>query len=219
MTHFVHNYHHLLHTITSSKKQSEAYQQNLKEAKETDSVGVLQIDFSEHFSIFWQNEAQTTHWNKKQITIFSCFWHKDLCESAVVISDDLHHCKDSIILFIDNILQNIVKPQDCNINKLHLWWNGQFKNKFIAAGLLWLERRFNVSKVWNLFATSQGKGPVDAIGGTVKQLVSNNIIWRVDHVNDAEFFLDSLAKCNTKIKSYYISSNNIDSIITDKDLQ
>ena len=121
MTHFVHNYHHLLHTITSSKKQSEAYVQNLKEAKETDSVGVLQIDFSEHFSIFWQNEAQTTHWNKKQITIFSCFWHKDLCESAVVISDDLHHCKDSIILFIDNILQNIVKPQDCNINKLHLW--------------------------------------------------------------------------------------------------
>ena len=105
-----------------NQKQSEAYQQNLKEAKETDSVGVLQIDFSEHFSTFWQNEVQTTHWNKKQITIFSsCFWHKDLCESAVVISDDLHNCKDSIILFIDNILQNIVKPQDYSINKLHLW--------------------------------------------------------------------------------------------------
>ena len=29
------------------QKKSEAYQQNLKEAKETDSVGVLQVDFSE----------------------------------------------------------------------------------------------------------------------------------------------------------------------------
>ena len=34
------------------QKQSEAYQQNLKEAKETDSVGVLQVDFSEKFFHF-----------------------------------------------------------------------------------------------------------------------------------------------------------------------
>ena len=87
---------------------------------------------------FWQDEVQSAHWNKKQITIFSsCFWHKDLCES-----DYLHHCKDSIIVFIDNILQNIVRPQDRNITELHLWSDGpnnQFKNKFIAAGWHWLE--------------------------------------------------------------------------------
>ena len=61
------------------QKQSEAYQQNLKEAKETDSLGVLQVDFSENFSTFWQDEVQSAHWNKKQITIFSSyFWHKDV---------------------------------------------------------------------------------------------------------------------------------------------
>ena len=88
-----------------------------------------------------------------------------------LITDDLHHCKDSIIVFINNILQNIVKPQDRNINKLHLWSDGpnnQFKYKFIAAGLHWLESRFNVSIVWNFFATLHGKGPVDAISGTGK---------------------------------------------------
>ena len=140
----------------------------------------------------------------------SCFWHKDLCESAVVISDDLHHCKDSIIVFTDNILQNIVKPQDHNITKLHLWSDGpnnQFKNKIIAVGLHWLESRFNVSKVWNFFATSHGKGPVDVIGGTVKRLVSNQIIRRVGHVNDAESFFNSLVKCNTKIKPFYIKQH------------
>ena len=142
----------------------------------------------------------------------SCFWHKDSCESAVVISDDLHHCKDSIIVFIDNILQNIVKPQDYNITKLHLWSDGpnnQFKNKIIAVGLHWLESRFNVSKVWNFFATSHGKGPVDVIGGTVKRLVSNQIIRRVGHVNDAESFFNSLVKCNTKIKPFYIKQHQL----------
>ena len=54
-----------------------------------------------------------------------------------------------------------------------------------------------------------GKGPVDAIGGTVKWLVSNRIIWRVDHVNEAESFFNSLFKCNTKMKSCYIASNDI----------
>ena len=52
------------------QKPGEAYQQNLKEAKETDSVGVLQVDFSENFSTFWQDEVQSAHWNKKKITIF-----------------------------------------------------------------------------------------------------------------------------------------------------
>ena len=152
--------------------------------------------FLKNFSTFWQDEVQSAYWNKKQITIFSsCFRHKDLSESAVVISDDLHHCKDSIIVFININPQNIVKPQDHNINKLHLWSDGpnnQFKNKFIAAGLHWLGNRFNVSTVWNFFATSHGKGLVDAIGGTVKRLVSNNIIQRVDHVNNAECFFNSL---------------------------
>ena len=65
------------------------------------------------------------------------------------------------------------------------------------------------------FATSHGKGPVDAISGTVKWLVNNNIIRRVD---DAESFFNSLVTCNTKTKSCYISSNNINSI-AEKDLQ
>ena len=77
----------------------------------------------------------------------------------------------------------------------------------------WLESRFNISIEWNFFATSHSKGPADAISDTIKQLVSNNIIQGVDHVNNAESFFNSLVKCNTKIKSCYISSNNINSIV------
>ena len=49
-------------------------------------------------------------------------------------------------------------------------------------------------------------------GGTIKWLVSNNIIQREDHVNNTKSFFNSLVKCNTNIKSCYIS-NNINSII------
>ena len=62
-------------------------------------------------------------------------------------------------------------------------------------------------------ATLLSKGLVDAIGDTIKWLVSNNIIQREDHVNNTKSFFKSLVKCNTNIKSCYISSNNINSII------
>ena len=79
----------IYYTLSHQTKQSEAYQQNSEV-----SVVVLQVKFSKHFSNFWQDEVHSAHLNKKQSTIFSsCFWHKDLCESAIVISDDLHHCR------------------------------------------------------------------------------------------------------------------------------
>ena len=76
---------------------------------------------------------------------------------------------------------------------------------------------FNVSIVWSLFATWCSKGRVDKVDGTVKWLVRNNIIRRLDHNNDAESILNSLVKCNTKTKCC-ISSNNSNSIV-EKDLQ
>ena len=62
-------------------------------------------------------------------------------------------------------------------------------------------------------ATLLSKGLVDAIGDTIKWLVSNNTIQREDHVNNTKSFFKSLVKSNTNIKSCYISSSNIDSII------
>ena len=44
-------FHRTLPANTEGPK-SQAYQQNLKEAKQTDSVNVLQLNFSENFSDF-----------------------------------------------------------------------------------------------------------------------------------------------------------------------
>ena len=107
------------------QKQIEAYLWNLTAAKEVDSFGVLQVDFSENFSNFWQDEVQSAYWKQKaNYNFFFMFLAQDLCESAVATSDNLHHRKDSITVFIFNILQNIVKLQDRNIKKLHLSSDG-----------------------------------------------------------------------------------------------
>ena len=66
-------FHRTLPANTRGPK-SQAYQQNLKEAKETDSVNVLQLNFSENFSDFYQDEVQTKNkmqnWPKSKLQLF-----------------------------------------------------------------------------------------------------------------------------------------------------
>lgn len=53
-----------------------------------------------------------------------------------------------------------------------IWSDGptsQFKNKFIGAVILLLEKKFQVKIIWNFFATAHGKACVDGIGTTIKK--------------------------------------------------
>ena len=52
------------------QKQSEAYQQNQKEAKETDSLGVLQVDFSENFPRFGKMKYRVLIGTKSKLQFF-----------------------------------------------------------------------------------------------------------------------------------------------------
>ena len=123
----------LLHYFIK-QKQANAYEDHKSQVQNDSELAVRQIDFAENFSTLWQDEVQSAHWNKKQITVFtSVTWQQDSCTSAVIISDDLTHSRDSIIIFIDKLLTSIL---DKNIKKLHIWSDGpssQFKNRFIAA--------------------------------------------------------------------------------------
>ena len=166
-------------------------------------LAVLQIDFAENFSTLWQDEIQSAHWNKKQITVFtSVTWQQNLCTSTVIISDDLTHSRDSIIIFTDKLLTGIL---DKNIKKLHIWSDGpssQFKNCFTAASISWLQKRHMLKIYWNYFATSHGKGPVDGIGGTIKRMAAQKVIWREVNITTAESFYEAInGESNVKVFS------------------
>ena len=179
--------------------QSKHYNQMKTELPSKNNTAMMQIDFAENFSTFWQDEIQSAHWKKTQVTVFTCvYWHNDECKSPVVVSDDLDHSKESIIVFIDHLIAEIV---DAEVNILNIWSDGpssQFKNRFIAAAIKWFSNKYGIELIWNFFATSHGKGPVDAIGGTVKRQVSSCIIQRRAIVKDSEsFYHCALEACST----------------------
>ena len=105
---------------------------------------MLQIDFAENYSTFYQDEVQSTHWVKTQITIFTTtFWQKNKCHPAVVVSD-VSHSKQCILIFVGKILQSLLMD---SVKTVHIWSDGlssQFKNWYFAAALPWLQAETDI---------------------------------------------------------------------------
>ena len=172
-------------------------------------TAVLQVDFAGNFSTLWQNEVQSQHWNKKQVTLFtSVVWCQNTCKSEVVISDNLSHTKDSVISFIDKLISELV---DSSVKVLQLWSNGpssQFKNRFIATAIPWVDEKYSVKLCWNFFASSHGKGPVDGIGGAIKIIAAHKVIqWKLS-IKDALPFYQAVRN-ESKVNIYFVSADKI----------
>lgn len=110
--------------------------------------------------------------------------------SMVISSDNTNHTKNEIACCVYKILSKIPSA----VEVLKIWSDGpfnQFKNRYIAALLVILEKRFSIKIYWNFFATSHGKGNVDGIGAAVKNRVRRLVKSRKAIVNSSKDFVDA----------------------------
>ena len=138
---------------------------------------IVQIDFAENYTCVFQDEVQSAHWNQKELTVFTaCVWKgaKHITSYAVVAKSTVHdkskYCLSKNYLHevllaaeIDGSTQSLNIPSDGH--------SSQFKNRFIANCLPLTNAAYHCQTAWNFFATSHGKGPVDGVGGALKQAV------------------------------------------------
>ena len=138
----------------------------------------------------------------------SVAWQQDSCTSTVSISDDLTHSRDSVIIFVDKLLSSVI---DESVKTLHIWsdvQSSQFKNRFIAASIPWLQEKQKLKICWNFFATSHGKGPVDGIGGVVKRMATQKVIQREVNITNAASFYDAI-NSESNVKVFLIEAEEI----------
>ena len=161
----------------------------------------MQFDFSQNMSCEWQDAPMSTHWHKTQITIFTCVcWFQGSKFCKVVVSDDRGHNKESIIVFLDTLLQFI--PE--HVKFVDFWSDGpssQFKNRFAASMINYFQKEKSITIRWNYFASSHGKGPVDGVGAIIKRFVTQKIMTRKSIVTDVKTFLEAAKDC--EIRSYW----------------
>ena len=135
---------------------------------------MVQMDFAENYTCVYQDEVKSAHWRQTQVTIFTVMIY--LCGShpLVIVTDCRDHDKRAVTAFLVRILKK-VSEEFSHITDVGIWTDGpssQFKNKFMFACLWKLQQKFNKMNLrWNFTATSHGKCPNDALGGTVKRMV------------------------------------------------
>ena len=195
------------------RNQEMAYENNKKALDETGKKAVIQFDFAENYASLWQDEIQNAHFHKIHLTVFTgIIWCAGNSDSYVVVSDNLCHDKHAIVPFLSHLLFQL----PATVTNVTLWSDGprtQFKNRFLAKAILFLEKMHNIVINWRFFAAGHGKGPVDGIGGTVKRYVASKVLRRQqDRVNDLESFVAASSGC--KVFVHPISKDNIEEFNT-----
>jgi hypothetical protein len=191
--------------------QIKTLKENLK-----DGEAVLQEDFSENFQIKQQDEIMAAHWVSNGVTIFTAVINtKTAVQSIVVISDELHHDKYSVLTFNRSILEAV--SGDGSIIDLHIFTDGansQFKNRFTLSNLVRPQLiNPNLKTVdWSFFGTAHGKGPVDGVGGTVKRTVWRRILQKRAFLNNPEEFAAVAREACPNIIVLYVSSQEIEKV-------
>lgn len=141
------------------RRQSEYFRD--AQEKVSDKYCVLQVDYSENFSIVEQNEIQSAHWSRKQLSIFTAHaWTQPATYPIVLVSDDPSHDKWTVSKCLELILTRLQSLVP-SIEELQVFSDGsasQFKQRFLMKNITHLAQRFHLKLAWNFFATSHGKG-------------------------------------------------------------
>ena len=192
-------------------KQSKLYELEKHQADhEQSQTCVLQIDFSENFTVSYQDEISSAHWKKRQISLFTSQWnHRGKIQNLICASDCLQHEKTTVTAYLFHIVSSIYESLP-TVKQVHIWSDGpssQFKNKYMFSLLTVLySHKYDI--VWNYFATSHGKGPTDALGGNAKRIVHRKSMGKQAHVKDANSFAQALVNTNINIKVFTVDEIN-----------
>ncbi|KAI6647814.1 hypothetical protein LOD99_8529 [Oopsacas minuta] len=90
------NWHHFI-----KGKQAAHYNYMKVHLSDKLNIAMMQIVFSGNFNTTWQDEIQSAHWSKTQVTILTAvYWHDDTSRSAIIVSDDIAYTKDSSLSFL-----------------------------------------------------------------------------------------------------------------------
>jgi hypothetical protein len=205
--------------------------QRFKDLQMNLGVGQLIIwgDFSENYTPVTQDAIQSDYFNNRQITLhpFTVYYRDGTelkCLSYCVFSDSTIHDTNTFYAFQSALIRDL-KNNKVNMNieeiKQIFYFSdgcaGQYKNRKNFTNLYHHKADFGIEAEWNFFATAHGKGPCDAIGGTVKRILRIASLRGSDIVTADQAY--KWCKENIKnIRCINVNTTEIETVVERKDL-
>ncbi|CAF1371190.1 unnamed protein product [Rotaria magnacalcarata] len=142
-----------------------------------DTTVVYQVDYAENYTLQDQDQIQSAHWSKKQLSISTAYtWMGDSGEDGYsfgFVSNSKKHDKFTFITCLEILVQERTALMP-DVDQIIFFSDGaasQCKNRYIIQYLTNMMDKFDIEFSWNYFSSLHGKGVVDSLGSALKRLV------------------------------------------------
>ena len=166
---------------------------------------LLHVDYAESYENKQQDECQSTYFGHTTFSLFTAavyIRHKEwlIKENFVIVSEAKDHFRIAAHTCINKVIELMIEKhchlKDLQNLDLHIWSDGcsaQFRSKYVFALTSLFPSNFNVTRYYN--EKHHGKGPMDGIGGCVKNVVYCAVMAGREVIKTPEEF----AKCTDRL--------------------
>lgn len=170
-------------------------------------TALFHVDYSESYKNKQQDEIQSAYFGQNSFSIFTAsVYYKDSEEVVkkpmTIISESSDHSRIASMSCINMLIEEVEKVMA--LKKAIFWSDGcgaQFRSRFIFKILA--SYRKDLKLEWHFNEAHHGKGPMDGIGGTIKNVVYRNVKCGKVLVNSAQEFCNAANKLVPSITSLF----------------
>ena len=165
------------------KRQQYAECKRMKaELRETELM--IYVDFSENYKSQQQNEIQSAYFGHSTFSLFtSCVYYRNTDDGEVkkipitVTTEASDKSRITAISCVDMAINHSLAKITNNIVKVFIISDGcaaQFRSRYVFMLLTMLKPELSLE--WHYNEAHHGKGPMDGVGGTVKNMVYRRVL-------------------------------------------
>lgn len=154
-----------------------------------------------------------------------CVYYKENDEvknqSIIIISECSEHDITAVYLSQKKLVQYLRRERIfASTEKISFFSDGaasQYKNRKNFLNLCLIKKDFGLEAEWHFFATSHGKSPCDALGGSFKRNARNRTMQKpMDPIDNAKKFYDfGVSIKDSKVEFVYCSQVEHDEVETE----
>ena len=144
---------------------------------------LVHVDFAENYRNDQQNEIQSAYFGHQSFSLFtSCCYYKDdgnilQQKSIAIITENSDHNRVTSMSSLRKVVEIAENSLGKSFRRLIIWSDGmneQFRSRFIfklLASTVFLDKEIS----WFYDERHHGKGPMEDVGGTRKNVVFRNV--------------------------------------------
>ena len=200
-----------------SKRSQNRHYNHVKESLDHGQI-LVHVDYAESYKNSQQNEIQSAYFGNSTFSIFTaCCYTKSLDsgglkkDSIVVVNDSKEHNGAAALTCLKKVVEKAEEINVAKYDKIIVWSDGcsaQFRFRFVFR-LLTEDLFDGVELTWNYNEKSHGKGPMDGVGGTVKNIIFRKVKSGFVTIDSPFEFHQVILKFVPSIKSVHLSDTDV----------